>query len=493
MFNQKVILKKAIGKGGFGTVYLADVENDQGFRKRIAIKQLNPDIAESSEALARQLAEARLLGMLNHEHIVQVYDLGRLDNKLSIFMEYIEGVSLSHLLKTSKIPIKSSLQIIGECADALHSAYHTLNPMTGECLEVIHRDIKPANILISKTGTTKLLDFGIAKANFDRGIETQAKQIGTLRYMSPEQWLEGKTSEKVDIYALGFTFLELLHQKFLPRLVLDETIFQKQQRALILKLSLPPEIKEPLQELLSKMLSFDPEDRPSALECKEACFEILEQSSGQISGQSLRIFAQETIPDMWRLQTNSFTDISIPTESMSFTSLQKEEATEIPATTSPSNRKPVLLLALLALAFLAYLAGTPSLETERPQRISTQELPSPIAERQVPLPLPEPIIENVPEVTISKPTLKTKTIPSSPPIELLYFETSFSSIPLGADIFLDGKHIGKTMLLRIKIPTGAHQIRMVFADQVIERNILLKHPTRFVWKIGAEQWLSYLD
>ena len=491
MLHQKIILKKAIGQGGFGTVYLAEVQDHLGFRRNIAIKQLNPSLATSRTALARQITEARLLGMLNHENIIQVYDLGFLEQKLSICMEYIEGVSLSELLQTTPIPIRAILEIIGNCADALHSAYNTPHLLTKERLEVIHRDIKPANILISKIGKTKLLDFGIAKANFDRGVITGKQQIGTKRYMAPEQWLQNQVSEKVDIYALGFTFLELLHHKHLSRLALDEQLFSEQQINLIEELDLPEEIQGELRQLLSAMLAYDPNHRPPAFICKQICFQLMEQ----LSGQTLRIFALETIPKLFEEQIESLSDLPIPTQTMPFTQLQPihqgvTSQPKIPPPPKTSAKRPLLLLALCSTLFLLHEDLPPASSPPKPKiqhpRLKKSELP------------PEPAIEDVKsEPAIPAPQIRSPSPPKNhkPPIKMVYVETSFSSIPLGADIFLDGKNIGKTMLLKTEIPSGKHQVRMVFGNQIIEKEITIRQPTRFVWKMNAleEQWFSFLD
>ena len=503
MLHQKIILKRAIGQGGFGTVYLAEVQDDQGFRKQIAIKQLNPHLATSQVVLARQLAEARLLGLLNHEHIVRVYDLGFLDGKLSVCLEYIEGVSLSQLLQTCSIPLKAILEIIGSCADALDVAYNTQHLNSRERLEVIHRDIKPANILVSKTGITKLLDFGIAKGNFDRGMIISNQQIGTKRYMAPEQWLHNQVSPKVDIYALGFTFLELLHQRLLPRLALDEERFQEERRRLIDDLSFPSIIQDDLKALLHHMLSFSPETRPSALVVRRLCFQLVES----LSGQTLRLFAQETIPPLFLDRVSSLSDIPVPEKAMRFTQLQP-----IPKDLAPPRIPPphlphlrmyqatlaLLFLTITLLVFYSAFSTPVPIDIEQEAHFEPETSLTVVATRPDP-PTPFPSQEDT-VMMPAKPRARQQVIPMDKSIPTakknLYFETSFSSIPLGAEIFVDEKYMGKTMLLGARIESGKHKIRMILGERSIEKEILLQHPTRFVWKStekGDEQWLSFLD
>ena len=171
MFGQKLSFIKVIGKGGFGTVYLVEVEDNNHFRQRIAVKLLHDKYQEISQAVARHQDEARLLGLLNHDNIVKVYDLGKLNGQPAVFMEYVEGVTLSQLLKQQPIPAKVAFEIGADCASALYSAFSSVHPKTNQPLCVIHRDIKPSNILLSKSGVVKILDFGIARANLTAKVE----------------------------------------------------------------------------------------------------------------------------------------------------------------------------------------------------------------------------------------------------------------------------------------------------------------------------------
>ena len=221
-------LLQVLGQGGFGKVFLADVQSGSSFQQRVAIKVLHPEYQQETQLLARQLDEARMLGLLNHRNIVKVFDICNLSGQNAILMEYVDGVSLSEMLKHQSIPWGVTWQLVADCASALTAAFEGVHPQTGKRLRLIHRDIKPSNLLVSKSGTLKVLDFGIAKMDGDREAKTSTHQMGTARYMAPEQWLENTSSSSVDVYALGRTALEMLLGRLVPRTPLDPRLHREQ-------------------------------------------------------------------------------------------------------------------------------------------------------------------------------------------------------------------------------------------------------------------------
>ena len=129
-------------------------------------------------------------------------------------------------------PSQQASHATGRCTGGAHhrqrrpaGSLHCAWPI-GQASESLHRDIKPANILLSSSGQIKLLDFGIARAHFDQEHSTRSAQMGTARYMSPEQWLQGEVSSASDIYALGISVIELLLGRFLGRFPLDRLSFE---------------------------------------------------------------------------------------------------------------------------------------------------------------------------------------------------------------------------------------------------------------------------
>ena len=292
---------EALGKGGFGAVYLADIRSRDNFAQRLAVKVLNEELGNNLEVVGRQRDEARLLAQLNHDHIVKVFDLTEINGRPALFMEYVPGVDACRLMGIGPIPPRAALEIAAATASALHAAYNTVSPFTGRPLHVIHRDIKPSNLLVSKHGTIKVLDFGIARADFDREGQTKSVQFGTARYMAPEQWLGETLTAKVDVFALGVTILELLKGGPAERLPLRPDKFNAGRDEQI------SGIRDPrwgtvwwrrLEELLQDMLSKDPEDRPGAEHVQDICVQLSEE----IGGLSLRRYARDQVPDLIEAQ-----------------------------------------------------------------------------------------------------------------------------------------------------------------------------------------------
>lgn len=142
--------------------------------------------------------------------------LTRINGQWAVVMEYVEGVDLRHLIAHGPLPARPAVEIVGEVASALHVAYTREGP-NGQPLHLIHRDIKPPNIQITPDGGVKVLDFGIARAEFrGREGETHSLRFGTPEYMSPER-IDMVDGPEGDIYALGAVLYESLVDKRLGR------------------------------------------------------------------------------------------------------------------------------------------------------------------------------------------------------------------------------------------------------------------------------------
>ncbi len=294
---RRISFVEALGKGGFGAVYLADIRSRTNFEQRLAVKVLNEELGNNEEVVRRQRDEARLLAQLNHDHIVKVFDLLEIDGRPAVLMEYVPGVDANRLVRGGPMPARAVLEVVAAIASALQAAYNTVSPFTGRPLHVVHRDIKPSNILVSEHGTVKVLDFGIARADFDREGQTRSVAFGTARYMAPEQWMNEKVTAAVDVFALGVTMLELLTGQPAERLPLRTDKYNAGRDRQI------GQVRDPrwgavwwrrLEELLQDMLAFDPEDRVSAERVHEVCTELSEE----VGGISLRRYAKQQVPGL---------------------------------------------------------------------------------------------------------------------------------------------------------------------------------------------------
>jgi serine/threonine protein kinase len=286
-------LLRQLGAGTFGTVYLADMVSLGDFRKRVALKVLNPEFQESSDAGQRLRDEARLLGRLRHRNIVSVDDLVRIDGRWGVVMEYVPGVDLDKLVTDARasehpIPETAALEITAAITDALHAAF--AQSVDGSPLEVVHRDIKPSNVLLTGDGEVKVLDFGIARSSYE-GREAMTGQVrfGSLAYMSPERILGEPETTAGDIYAVGCVLFELLALRRLGRLPLGPDQHAAEVTSALDELSTA---SDDIRELIADCLRYDSDDRPTA----DAVSERAAAIRGRIIGDSLRVLAAQRIP-----------------------------------------------------------------------------------------------------------------------------------------------------------------------------------------------------
>ncbi len=199
-----------IGKGGMGEVYLA---LDTILDRKVAIKFLPEETQQDHTSRERFIREAKSAAALDHPFICKIYEAGEIDGKAYIVMEYLEGEDLGQRLKKNPLPLRDSLNVALEIAEALEKAHKN---------NIVHRDLKPGNIMITPQGHVKVMDFGLAKKVIPGGVDGIAKTIsqaplteqgmiaGTLAYMSPEQARGEDVDPRSDIFSLGIILQEML-------------------------------------------------------------------------------------------------------------------------------------------------------------------------------------------------------------------------------------------------------------------------------------------
>lgn len=191
-----------IGKGGMGAVYKAR----QPALDRIVALKILPPKPGTSDFEERFNREARTLAKLSHPNIVTVHEFGQVNGLPFLIMEFVDGMNLRQLQKSSRLSPREALQIIPQICDALQYAHDE---------GVVHRDIKPENVLIDRKGRVKIADFGLAKlldSDSDSFHLTREGQVmGTPHYMAPEQVEHpSEVDHRADIFSLGVVFYELL-------------------------------------------------------------------------------------------------------------------------------------------------------------------------------------------------------------------------------------------------------------------------------------------
>jgi serine/threonine-protein kinase len=249
-------------------VYLAHAIGAAGFERQVALKIITSKLAEDPELVAQFLDEARLAACVRHPNVLQIYDLDHDGDQYFIAMEYVEGADLSCLLKIARrarvpIPIGVAFRIATQICAGLHAA-HSATSCDGQPLELVHRDVKSANILVSRHGTVKVGDFGIAKARAEHLLHhTEQGQLkGTPSYMAPEQGLGGAIDPRSDQYAVAAIAYELFSSS---RINLDpERLLMHGRKGwphLEPLASLRPELPAGLDAILLRALAFEPADR----------------------------------------------------------------------------------------------------------------------------------------------------------------------------------------------------------------------------------------
>jgi len=204
----------AIGAGGMGEVYRAQ---DTRLGRDVAVKVLTRNLSRDPDALRRFEQEARAAGMLNHPHILAIYDIGEEDGVRYIVSELLEGESLRARIRQSPIPPRKALDYAAQIARGLAAAHER---------NIVHRDLKPENLFITRDGHVKILDFGLAKLAGPRVPSTTpagehdvtlpttptepGRLMGTVGYMAPEQVRGGSGDNRSDIFAFGVILYEML-------------------------------------------------------------------------------------------------------------------------------------------------------------------------------------------------------------------------------------------------------------------------------------------
>ena len=292
---------KEIAEGGFGKVYLAEQMSSDGFSRIVAVKLLHAKWSSHDEVVMRTRDEARLLGLIRHQHIVKVEDLTSIDGKCAIVMEYLEGVDLKGVMgylreKNEVFPREALFEcMLGVCS-ALDAAYNGLPLQGDQPLRVIHRDIKPSNIFVTVPGAVKVLDFGTARANFaEREAKTQALAFGSQGYMAPERMLGEEDTPKADIFSLGVTLYELLTGESFGRIPPRPNKFlaKVQERVAALPLTGDAEWQQSVRETVRSMLAYEPAERPTAAQLVDT-FELLAQNA---KDTGLRKFCRTTVAE----------------------------------------------------------------------------------------------------------------------------------------------------------------------------------------------------
>ncbi|MBX3130429.1 MAG: serine/threonine protein kinase [Polyangiaceae bacterium] len=285
----RYVLYDEIAAGGMARVHLGRQEGAVGFSRTVAVKRLHPHLAKDPEFVAMFLDEARLAARIRHPNVVTTLDVVATAGEVFLVMEYVEGVSLSDLIKAARreggeMPPAMAAHIAAGALSGLHAA-HEARDERGESLELVHRDVSPQNIIVGTDGVARVLDFGVAKAAGRLQTTEEGRIKGKMAYMSPEQLSSSGVTRRTDVFAAGVVLWEALTGRRLFQGADPAEIVGK-----VLGLEIPapshyaPAVSAELDAVVLRALARDPAARfPTALEMAEA----LERAGGLLASREV--------------------------------------------------------------------------------------------------------------------------------------------------------------------------------------------------------------
>ena len=259
-----------IASGGTASVYVGSAAGALGFRQLVAIKRPHAHLADDPTFCAALVEEARIASRLHHANVVDVRDVEVDESGIQLVMDYVEGASLSELIRSwAKEPPSRAeavaLRIVLDACEGLR-ALHELTGDDDAPLGLVHRDVSPANVLVGLDGVARIADFGLAKPLLAVERTTSEGALrGKLGYMAPE-YIRGKSIDRrIDVFAMGIVLWEVLSRKRLFRGENDgDTLDRVQTFA-------PPSLAELMPQLgaagpdldgvIARALAKDPEQR----------------------------------------------------------------------------------------------------------------------------------------------------------------------------------------------------------------------------------------
>jgi hypothetical protein len=483
-----------IGRGGQGNVYHARLQDAGGFRKDVAIKLLKEGLDE--ESIQRFRDEARILGLVRDRAIVSVDPPIRLGGRWALVMELADGLS-THLalVRGGPLPVTVSLEVTAEVARVLDKLYRSRG-LDGQALHLLHRDIKPANIQITHEGEVKLLDFGVARADFEERETRTVQHIGgTFGFIAPER-LRGVNSPACDIFSLGVTLRVLLTGEK-PATMGPATMA-----------ALTPDLYHGIA-LAEQMRHEDPQKRPTAQEVERRAREL----RAGMKGPSLQDWARDVMPRLQRPMEDPLVG-TVLTESFELEP-QASLPGVVPRPAMPSPAPPALApparwrqipgwvmgVAVLAVFSWITLAGIVAVASQGwwaslyQAQAELEVVPPPVEPAPAPIPAPALVPVLVPELVPgpapaimsapTRPILSKPVAPPPPPAQAVTHIDLTSTVP--ALVWVDGVKIGLAPLRGHPVAVGTHRIKLEASGKSVEATVLVggrRGATKFEWDGG---------
>jgi eukaryotic-like serine/threonine-protein kinase len=556
-FGKYTLLAK-LAQGGMGEVFVALLSGAAGFEKLVVIKRILPHLAEDPRFISMFLTEAKLTASLAHPNICQVFELGEIDGDYYLAMEYLEGVSLSRMVKKRVhrgLDLRIATGIACQALEGLQFA-HRFRAPGGGLVGVIHRDMSPSNVFVSSAGLIKVLDFGVAKASHQHKTTVTGLK-GKYPYMAPEQIRGMDVDGRSDLFSIGVVLFESITGEPLFHRdndfdTLQAIVNNERPRASDLRREVPLDVDEVIERALRPRRE---ERFASAREMGEALTRAMAPlggvaSTGEIADFLRRECAQELedergridratdhlkemtgrgqdVPDYNRKRARPVVETTLDLQigrnkrTMAFDATRASSDTSaVTSLSSPPElagrlraRRRGLWIGLVGLA-LAGAAGTigglyvashdregervaaakaaaekaafatasqPPVREKPPADPPAVETPAAPAPPQPEEPAPEERKQPGKRTATSSPA-KAAAVPAGPG----YF--SMDTMPY-SEVFVDGKSVGITPVVRVPLQPGKHSVKAVTQDGQTKKLSVTVQSGKVVSKriqIGAE-------
>jgi eukaryotic-like serine/threonine-protein kinase len=291
---------RVLDAGGMGKVYLARETEGVAKGRLVVVKTIRSELEKAPEHVESFQREARLLAHIRHSNIVQLYDAGRVGERLYMAMEYLEGLDVAKTLKlltrrqVSGIPLEVVMYVGIQVALALDGAHH-LETEPGKSAGLVHRDLSPHNIFLLYSGGVKILDFGLARAYGEVGTTRTGTVKGKFRYLAPEQARGEELDCRVDIFSLGLVMHEMLSGQRAYDVHGDVDVLRAAMEGKVKRLrDMDVPVPEPLLVVIERMLAADRDQRfPNAIAVAEALQSVALELSMSGDLLSLRRFMEQ--------------------------------------------------------------------------------------------------------------------------------------------------------------------------------------------------------
>jgi len=485
----KYELIRELAVGGMAEVFLARTAGPMGFEKQLVLKRILPHMAKDPSFVEMFLSEATLAARLTHPNIVQIFDFGESDGSYFLAMEYIDGPTLRTLLEDAyrrqvALPPVVCARIIANACEGLAFAHDFRDPATRQPLGVVHRDISPDNLLLSRQGAVKVADFGIAKASGQRHRTQTGIIKGKLAYMPPEQVRAQPLDRRVDVYALGIVFYELLTGQRPFEAPTDASLMQsilfEQPTPAVLR---QPDLPEPVQHILLRAISKDREQRyPDCLAFQADLEQFILSTGKPVTSQHIAQLVAQVSPPLEDAPLPPLPPGSPPLEATEIRPntpsaplpVELEGTALAPAAEALPAAAPRgtgrLLVALSGLVLLAAGGGYLGWRTEAPVPTAAPPIVAATAEPLPPPAPPEPVAAAEPSVPEAAPAAAppapapTEAPPPPAPTQTpagpeRMGMVHFSVKPHGL-IYLEDRKLGGSPLGPIQMPAGTYHFKV---------------------------------